>query len=130
MSELNRRWGRWLEDLPEPPSGEELERGRAVIKEQMFPTIAAIWTGLENYGVFVSVDVIIEAEYRGLQVPRAFEEEFELLHHELSRVITYVIPKARNWYTHPEARAELGQLDAQAKTWERRWARVKERSPV
>ncbi len=132
LFELNARWIKWLEDLPEPPNAQELERGRQVIKDEMFPTISAIWTGLENYHVFTDLDVIIEKERRGVRVPRAFEEEFERLYEELSTVITYVIPKARNWYTRLEERAEMrDQLESQAKIWERQWSRrVRERSPL
>jgi transcriptional regulator with XRE-family HTH domain len=130
LFELNAHWSRWLEDLPEPPSGEELERGKQVIKEQMFPTIGGLWTGLVNYGVHHDMHALVEAESRGIRIPLAFEDEFVQLHHELSVLFNYIIPKARNWYTHPEARAALGQLDDQAKTWKRQWDLVGERSPV
>jgi transcriptional regulator with XRE-family HTH domain len=118
LIEKNEAWLKLLDALPEPPNPREFECGRQVIRE-MFNTIGASITGLKNYGILDDVQVLVEAKQAGTPVPDAFDKEVHLLHGELLVLFGRIIPKARNWYTRFEERAEINeQLDSWAKQLE------------
>jgi excisionase family DNA binding protein len=114
----NEYWTKLLDELPEPPNPREVECGRQVIRE-MFDTIGASITGLKNYGILEDVQGLVEAKQAGTPIPDAFADEVHRLHGELLVLFGRVIPKARNWYTRFEERAEMHeQLESWAKQLE------------
>ena len=115
----NEHWIPFLNELPEPPNPQEFDCGKRLIRV-LFDTTGAFITGLKNYGVLEDVQRLVEAEHEGLPVPDAFADEVYLLHGELGVLINRVIPKARNWYTRFEERAEMrDQLENVSREWER-----------